>query len=120
VINYDLPKTRDEYVHRIGRTGRVGNAGRATSFYDAEKDSSLAPELVKVLSEVCSSSETLTDVSGGAARPGLPSASCRFQRWSGLRVWWRRVVKIAAEFLSVRWLNPLICYFIAYPSLNKK
>lgn len=24
VINYDLPKSIDEYVHRIGRTGRVG------------------------------------------------------------------------------------------------
>ena len=32
VINYDLPNTIEEYVHRIGRTGRVGNAGKATSF----------------------------------------------------------------------------------------
>ena len=34
VVNYDLPKTIDEYVHRIGRTGRVGNTGKATSFFD--------------------------------------------------------------------------------------
>lgn len=34
VVNYDLPKGIDEYVHRIGRTGRVGNVGKATSFYD--------------------------------------------------------------------------------------
>lgn len=34
VINYDLPKTVDEYVHRVGRTGRVGNTGKATSFFD--------------------------------------------------------------------------------------
>lgn len=27
VINYDLPNDADEYVHRIGRTGRVGNIG---------------------------------------------------------------------------------------------
>ena len=27
VINYDLPNDIDEYVHRIGRTGRVGNVG---------------------------------------------------------------------------------------------
>lgn len=27
VINYDLPSDIDEYVHRIGRTGRVGNVG---------------------------------------------------------------------------------------------
>ena len=34
VINYDLPSSIDEYVHRIGRTGRVGNLGKATSFFD--------------------------------------------------------------------------------------
>ena len=34
VINFDMPKDIDEYVHRIGRTGRLGNAGRATSFFD--------------------------------------------------------------------------------------
>ena len=28
VINYDLPGDIDEYVHRIGRTGRVGNVGK--------------------------------------------------------------------------------------------
>jgi ATP-dependent RNA helicase DDX3X len=27
VINHDLPTDIDEYVHRIGRTGRVGNTG---------------------------------------------------------------------------------------------
>ena len=27
VINFDLPSDIDEYVHRIGRTGRVGNVG---------------------------------------------------------------------------------------------
>ncbi|MEQ3657640.1 MAG: DEAD/DEAH box helicase [Glaciecola sp.] len=32
VINYDLPKFADEYVHRIGRTGRAGNKGLAISF----------------------------------------------------------------------------------------
>lgn len=36
VINFDLPKEIDEYVHRIGRTGRVGNSGKASSFYDSE------------------------------------------------------------------------------------
>lgn len=31
VINFDLPKTADEYIHRIGRTGRSGNIGKAIS-----------------------------------------------------------------------------------------
>jgi superfamily II DNA/RNA helicase len=32
VINYDLPKFAEDYVHRIGRTGRAGNKGTAISF----------------------------------------------------------------------------------------
>ena len=32
VVNYDLPDNLDDYVHRIGRTGRAGNSGRAVSF----------------------------------------------------------------------------------------
>ncbi|MCY7296972.1 DEAD/DEAH box helicase [Alteromonas sp. a30] len=31
VVNFDLPKTADEYIHRIGRTGRSGNIGHAFS-----------------------------------------------------------------------------------------
>ncbi|XP_059551023.1 probable ATP-dependent RNA helicase DDX4 isoform X1 [Myotis daubentonii] len=51
VINFDLPSTIDEYVHRIGRTGRCGNTGRAVSFFDPESDRHLAQPLVKVLSD---------------------------------------------------------------------
>jgi probable ATP-dependent RNA helicase DDX4 len=51
VINYDLPNEIDEYVHRIGRTGRVGNIGKATSFYDPDQDAALAPQLVNILSQ---------------------------------------------------------------------
>nr|CAH7738026.1 unnamed protein product [Callosobruchus chinensis] len=51
VINYDLPKSIDEYVHRIGRTGRVGNRGKATSFFDPEQDGSLAGDLAKILKQ---------------------------------------------------------------------
>ncbi|CAI9181243.1 unnamed protein product, partial [Rangifer tarandus platyrhynchus] len=51
VINFDLPSTIDEYVHRIGRTGRCGNTDRAISFFDLESDSQLAQPLVKVLSD---------------------------------------------------------------------
>ncbi|KAG5463380.1 MAG: P-loop containing nucleoside triphosphate hydrolase protein, partial [Olpidium bornovanus] len=35
VINYDLPSDVDDYVHRIGRTGRAGNVGLATSFFNS-------------------------------------------------------------------------------------
>ncbi len=32
VINYDFPDSKDRYTHRIGRTGRAGNKGKAISF----------------------------------------------------------------------------------------
>ena len=32
VVNYDLPRSSDDYVHRIGRTGRAGETGLAISF----------------------------------------------------------------------------------------
>lgn len=34
VVNYDLPTDIDDYVHRIGRTGRAGNTGMATAFFN--------------------------------------------------------------------------------------
>lgn len=34
VINFDLPTDIDDYVHRIGRTGRAGNVGQATTFFN--------------------------------------------------------------------------------------
>ncbi|KAI9683350.1 MAG: DEAD-box ATP-dependent RNA helicase [Trizodia sp. TS-e1964] len=34
VVNYDLPTDIDDYVHRIGRTGRAGNTGLATAFFN--------------------------------------------------------------------------------------
>ncbi|MEY8876922.1 MAG: DEAD/DEAH box helicase [Leptothrix sp. (in: b-proteobacteria)] len=35
VVNYDLPRSADDHVHRIGRTGRAGAAGLAVSFVSA-------------------------------------------------------------------------------------
>jgi len=32
VINYDMPDSTEDYIHRIGRTGRVNNKGEALSF----------------------------------------------------------------------------------------
>ncbi len=52
VINYDLPNNIEEYVHRIGRTGRIGNKGMATAFFQKERDAHLARSLVKVLAQV--------------------------------------------------------------------
>jgi ATP-dependent RNA helicase DDX3X len=50
VINYDLPNDIDDYVHRIGRTGRAGNEGLATAFFN-DKNRNVARDMVELLSE---------------------------------------------------------------------
>lgn len=50
VINVEMPKEIDEYVHRIGRSGRCGHKGKATSFYLEERDEELKAGLVQILS----------------------------------------------------------------------
>jgi len=51
VVNFEMPKEVEEYVHRIGRTGRVGNTGRATSFFDFKDDSGIVNPLVNILTD---------------------------------------------------------------------
>jgi ATP-dependent RNA helicase DDX3X len=39
-----------EYIHRIGRTARIGNEGKATSFFN-DRNEDIGPDLVKILLE---------------------------------------------------------------------
>ena len=50
VINFDLPNDIDDYVHRIGRTGRAGKSGLATAFFN-ESNISLARQLSELMQE---------------------------------------------------------------------
>lgn len=49
VINYDIPKQIDNYIHRIGRTGRAGDKGVSVSFLTYEDDD---PRIAKTLIDV--------------------------------------------------------------------
>ncbi|MDA1370219.1 MAG: ATP-dependent RNA helicase RhlB [Proteobacteria bacterium] len=91
VINYSLPEEADDYVHRIGRTGRAGAIGTSISFA-CEEDSFLLPAIEEKLGnklDCIHPMETLLDqapgyvreshfksnVAGGASRPrGRPRA----------------------------------------------
>ncbi|CAI0402446.1 unnamed protein product [Linum tenue] len=50
VVNFDLPNDIDDYVHRIGRTGRAGKSGLATAFFN-DHNISLARSLVELMQE---------------------------------------------------------------------
>jgi len=50
VINYDLPTNIEDYIHRIGRTGRAGNTGVAISFVNAG-NFNIAKDLQETLQE---------------------------------------------------------------------
>ncbi|CCF53439.1 hypothetical protein NDA11_001315 [Ustilago hordei] len=50
VINYTFPLTIEDYVHRIGRTGRGGKTGKSLTFF-TEMDKAHAGELIRVLKD---------------------------------------------------------------------
>ncbi|KAE8747204.1 hypothetical protein FOCC_FOCC006071 [Frankliniella occidentalis] len=50
IINYDFPRNIEEYVHRVGRTGRAGKTGTAISYF-TRGDWGSAKELIPILEE---------------------------------------------------------------------
>jgi len=88
VINYDLPDSIDDYVHRIGRTGRAGNTGLAIALFNPTGDRNLAKPLVKLLSQ--SKQEVPDWLQKEATKPRIkgPTRGRRgggggFGRWGG-------------------------------------
>lgn len=52
VINFDMPGEIENYVHRIGRTGRCGKTGVATTFINKDVEESALLDLKHLLIEV--------------------------------------------------------------------
>lgn len=50
VINFDFPSSLEDYVHRIGRTGRAGAKGTAVTFF-THGNAKYARELIKILQQ---------------------------------------------------------------------
>ena len=48
VVNYDMARDVESYVHRIGRTGRAGELGAAVTFWNVDYDKPCAPALCKI------------------------------------------------------------------------
>src|SRR5690606_10346018 len=49
VINYDLPHSAEDYVHRIGRTGRAGASGEAISFFVPGHEERILGDIEKLI-----------------------------------------------------------------------
>uniref|UniRef100_F1KTG1 RNA helicase n=1 Tax=Ascaris suum TaxID=6253 RepID=F1KTG1_ASCSU len=100
VINFDLPSDIDEYVHRIGRTGRVGNVGQATSFFN-DKNRNLGRDLAELLVE---SNQEMPEWLDPIAKEGVRSGPRYGQRGKGGRFGGRdhRVQSGAAGFHTSR------------------
>mmetsp|Transcript_13119 Transcript_13119/g.25777 ORF Transcript_13119/g.25777 Transcript_13119/m.25777 type:complete len:263 (+) Transcript_13119:1338-2126(+) len=73
VINYDFPSQIEDYIHRIGRTGRAGATGTAYSFFTSDRFR-MARDLIKVLREagqsVPSELEQIAATMGGGGGGG--------------------------------------------------
>lgn len=60
IINYDVPKSSSDYIHRIGRTGRNGNMGKAYTFYTKE-DTVALKSIVNVVKQSNNNLESWMD-----------------------------------------------------------
>ena len=62
VINYDMPKHKETYIHRIGRSGRYGRKGLAINFvtsYDYNKIDEISKFYSTVIEEMPGNLESL-------------------------------------------------------------
>ena len=69
VINYDLPMEPEDYVHRIGRTGRAGATGHATTFA-TPRDRGIVKQIEKLLGKEIPSQMTESFNEPSQGRPG--------------------------------------------------
>ena len=61
VVNYDLPAVPEDYVHRVGRTGRAGHPGRAVSFVSGP-ERALLPPIQRLVGRSLEHSKAITNV----------------------------------------------------------
>lgn len=82
VINFDLPTDIDDYVHRIGRTGRAGKKGLATAFFN-EQNIGIARDLVEIMGEASQNVPSWLQSFAAESRGGTSGKRGRGGRFGG-------------------------------------
>ena len=74
VVQFDMAKETETFVHRVGRTGRAGKKGFAVSFFVPEKNGRMANELIQILQrsqqEIPEKLQALASFGGGGGGRG--------------------------------------------------
>ena len=86
VINFDMPDEIENYVHRIGRTGRCGKTGIATTFINKDQSESILLDLKHLLTEAKQRIPPVLTVrpTPQIPNPKLPCGPCGCCRRAGL------------------------------------
>ncbi|KAK9061709.1 hypothetical protein SSX86_018892 [Deinandra increscens subsp. villosa] len=79
VVNFDFPTGVEDYVHRIGRTGRAGATGEAYTFF-GDNDAKYASDLVKVLEGA--NQRVPQELREMSSRGGFGGMGGRSRRWN--------------------------------------
>jgi ATP-dependent RNA helicase DeaD len=72
IINYDIPQSSDDYVHRVGRTGRMGREGVAYTFVTTEEGGELTR--IEILINRLLKRDEIDGFSAVAANSRVPAA----------------------------------------------
>ncbi|XP_028159182.1 ATP-dependent RNA helicase abstrakt [Ostrinia nubilalis] len=87
VINYDMPEDIENYVHRIGRTGRAGGEGVATTLLGRAADTSVLRDLAHLLREARQKVPSfLLDMIGEPDVPAADGQGCSYCGGLGHRI----------------------------------
>jgi ATP-dependent RNA helicase DDX5/DBP2 len=83
VVNFDFPKQIEDYIHRIGRTGRGGSSGVAYSIFSRGENGRLADDLIKVLRDC--NQEIPADLEAMGRKSYGNAGGNRWSSWGGNR-----------------------------------
>jgi ATP-dependent RNA helicase RhlE len=107
VINYDLPEVAENFIHRVGRTGRAGEHGVASTLFAREQRSDLyqLERTLGIRMERMSSTSDRSDKDTSRKQDTRPNGGDRVQSTRTESTPRSRMVRLPGEFLQVQMQN---------------